>query len=110
MEVKWSYIKSQLEAAVKFISANNKHFNGQDDAIREAMLDSAKNLVKNFPDNSWTSTMGYHVLLQTREVESVDSDSNEAFVEFWVDPGLSSNINWTSNEDLFTEVINTKDL
>jgi hypothetical protein len=104
MEIKWGYAKSQLEAAVKFISANNEVFAGRDDYIREAMLDTAKRLVERFPDVHWMATMGYMVTLRIEEIESMDADENEAFIEFTVDAGLASK-DWNDG-DYFFETIN----
>ena len=106
MEIKWGYSKSQLEAAVKFISANNEAFTGQIDYIRNSMLDTAKRLVERFPDVHWMATMGYMVTLRIEEIESMDADSNEAFIEFTVDAGLNHK-DWNDG-DYFFEIINVK--
>lgn len=106
MEIRWGYSKSQLEAAVKFISANNDSFHGKDDYIRASMLGTAKKLVERFPDIHWMATMGYHVSLRIEAIESMDEDTNEAFIEFNVDPGLAQK-NWNDG-DYFFETINVK--
>ena len=106
MEVKWGYSKSQLEAAVRFISAHNDSFTGQEEHIRNSLLDAAKRLVNQFPDSNWLSTMGFHVSASIDDIESMDSDENEVFIEFWVDPALGTK-NWNDG-DYFFETVNVK--
>ena len=108
MEVSWNYSKSQLDAAVRFISSNNKHFLDKDSIIRAELLECAKSLVRDFPNVNHRATMGFLVLADVTSIESIDEDINELFIEFWVDPALGTR-NW-DDSDYFSEVVDTKKL
>lgn len=90
MEVKITYSKPQLEAAVKFIARNNSHFQGQTDYIRNSILEHMRKLALQ-PDEWLSGTMGY-VLWGDREDEGIDSDENSIRFEISVDPSLGYDI------------------
>lgn len=106
MKIKISYSKSQLEACIKFISANNEHFRGKDDAIRQSMRLSIETLIQGFPNTTASGTMGYMVYAHDLAEEGLDEDENQMFFEFSVDPGLGSK-NWT-DDDYHSEIVTIK--
>lgn len=90
MEVKVSYSKPQLEAAVKHIARYNEHFQGQKDYIRNSILEHMRQIALN-PDSWMGGTMGY-TLMGDREDEGLDSDTNRIHFEILVDPALCSDL------------------
>jgi hypothetical protein len=104
MEVKISYCKTQLEAAVKFIARNNEHFLGQKDFIRDEILKHMKKIAAD-PEQWWGGTMGY-TLIGDRIDESIDFDQNEITFEILVDPNLGADV---EENDWVNEVITSED-
>jgi hypothetical protein len=94
MEVKICYDQCQLDKAVDFIAKNNSNFFGQDDYIRNCMLDHMREMARD-PERWMQSTMGY-CLVGDREFENVDCDENSIRFEIWVDPvlGVLDEFNW----------------
>ena len=92
------YSKEQLEAAVLFISKNNRAFKGKKDAIRKSINGSINELVAKFPDMNSISTMGYIVLGSADQIEGIDHDTNLLRIDIMVDPGLS--LDWESIEEV----------
>ena len=100
MEVKITYSKPQLEAAVKFIARNNPHFQGQKDYIRDQILEHMRRIALQ-PGEWLAGTMGY-VLWGDREDEGLDSDENSIRFEISVDPSLGYDID---SEDYQEEMV-----
>lgn len=98
MKIKVLYSKSELEATVEFVSIYNKHFIGESSAIRQAILNEIDSLVSRFPNPPFIGTMGFMVEGDVLEVESVDSDENVMFVNFYVNPRLMTNQPHTDEE------------
>jgi len=92
------YSKEQLEAAVNFISKNNRAFKGKKDYIRKSINSSISELVAKFPNLNSISTMGYTIIGSAEQVEGIDHDTNELLVEIMVDPGLA--LDWESAEEI----------
>lgn len=107
IEVKWTYSKSQLEAAVKFISKHNENFYGKDDYIRESILGSMHRIVEGYPNTTHIATMGYIITYSVDSLESMDDDETTLSVEVWVDPTLGAR-DWSNNSDWITQTINVK--
>ena len=106
MKIKVSYSESQLEACIKFISANNETFRGKDEAIRQSLRRSIQNLIDGFPNSTMSGTMGYFVSVADIVEEGIEDDQNEMFLEFTVDPGVGKK-NWT-DDDYHSEVVDVK--
>lgn len=88
MEVKVSYSKKQLDAAVDFIAKNNKHFLYQHDYIRGTILKCITDLAFSQDlEFMYTGTMGFFVVAE-KEFEDFDNDQNTCNVEILVDPAL----------------------
>lgn len=93
MQVRLSYDIDQLNDAVKYISINNKSFRGKDSEIKENLLKDIKKMAKAaLPDNNtyYLGTMGYIIIIDSVELESIENDHNTVFVEILVDPTLGN--------------------
>lgn len=88
MDVIIEYSKVQLEAAAKFIEANNPSFKGKLAYVRRSIRDSIFELAEKFPHLSSLSTMGYTVAGRSYRVEGIDNDYNAFTVDITVDPAV----------------------
>lgn len=86
MEVRITYSKEQLDAAVEFISTHNSYFLGKKDYIRESILKSMRRIAKD-PEQWINGTMGY-VLWGEREFEGMNNDENTVHFDISVNPAL----------------------
>lgn len=100
MEVKLSYSKGQLEAAVDFISENNKYFLGKKQEIRDSILKSMRRIAQD-PEQFINGTMGY-VVWGDREFEGMNCDENTIHFDITVKPDLGSD-----EEDEYIEEVIT---
>lgn len=96
MKVVYKYSKTQLNDAVAFISKNNHYFLGMTSRIELAILDEMKNLSKKFPQETWTSTMGFTIQSELLSEEDLDYNNNTLLFTILVDPSVS-------NQDRFIE-------
>jgi hypothetical protein len=101
MIVKVKYSNSELEAAVKFISKNNKRFRGKDQEIQDSIIETIRRLaISATPGNeTYTAgTLGYVVNIVDVYLESIDSDENIVLVEILVNPALG-NTDWSDSDN-----------
>lgn len=101
MEVRITYSKEQLEAAVDFISDNNIYFLGKKEEIRQSILDMMRKIAKD-PDDFINGTMGF-VLWGEREFEGMNSDENTIHFDITVNPNLGSDEDETYIEEVLNE-------
>lgn len=99
-EVKYSYSKPQLEAAVKFIARHNQHFLGQTDYIRKSIIENMERIAMT-PEDWLSGGMGY-TLWGDREDEGINSDYNSITFQISVDPDLGND---PDSSDYIEEVI-----
>lgn len=104
MKIKVIYSKSELDATVKFVSTYNKFFAGKDSEIRAAILRTVEGVVEQFPNPPFTGTMGFMIEGEVLEIESVDSDDNVLWINFYVNPRLMTEEPLT-DEDLDLDTI-----
>lgn len=88
MEVKYTYSKVQLEAAVQFIGRHNEHFENRFDYIRKSILDNMKELAEHFPNCYYIGTMGYLISADVVSEEDIDNDENSVMFDITVDPAV----------------------
>lgn len=103
MEVKFTYSRKQLEAAVKFIGTNNPSFIGHFKHIRDSILSHMHELAAQFPNSQYIATMGYQVRGDILSQESIDEEANIVMFEIAVDPSLSQDT-W-GNDDAIDTII-----
>lgn len=104
MEVKLIYSKSQLDCAVEFLSDKNPYFLGQDDLIRETIVECMIEVARD-PDRTFSSTMGF-VLNAERDFEGIDCDENTCQIEIGVDPSIHMDDRWL-DEDSQNKIVET---
>ena len=93
MQVRLSYDIDQLNDVIKYISINNKFFMGKNSEIKENLLKDIKAMAKVvLPENNayYFGTMGYIIIIDSIELESIENDHNTVFVEILVDPSLGN--------------------
>lgn len=86
MEIKITYSQMQLECAIDYISQNNQNFLGQEEEIKNTIMEYMTKIAKD-PDATFVSIMGF-ILVADREFESLDNDENICNVEIYVDPSM----------------------
>ena len=81
----YRYSKIQFDAAVKFLSAHNSFYLGQDKNIGTALSSHIKSLVNS--EQPWLATMGFTI---SKSLESEDDAPEEWWIEINIDPAVSS--------------------
>lgn len=104
MQVVCKYSKTQFNEAVAFISKNNLHFLGMTRDIELAIIDAMNNLSKKFPEDSWTSTMGFTVQSEVFSEEDLVDNNNTLLFTILVDPSLGNEDRYV-DEDYITNII-----
>lgn len=99
MEIKYTYSKVQLEAAVQFIGTHNEFFENKFDHIRQSILDNMKDLAERFPDCYYIGTMGYLISGDVISEEDIDNDENTVMFDITVDPAVGKN-KWGNSDDV----------
>ena len=104
MEVKFSYSRAQLNAAVKFIAKNNPYYHNQYEGIRASIWNNINELVERFPHMTSVSTMGYWIEASVESIEGIDDEENILRLEIWVNPSIGKDE--FSEEDTITQTFN----
>lgn len=87
MDVKVVYSQLQLEYAVGFLSVNNSSFLGQENEIRQTILNEINHLVGD-PNIPFVSVMGF-TLISDWTFAGIDFDENICHIEILVDPSIN---------------------
>jgi len=104
MEVKLSFSKMQLDAAVKFIAENNPSYINQYEEIRSSIWYHINEIVERFPHMTGVSTIGYWIEASVESIEGIDDEENVLRLEIWVNPSIGKDE--FSEEDTITQTCN----
>lgn len=110
MDVRFIYSKTQLEATVDFIAANNKSFIGRHSYIRESLLSHMIELASKYPDCYYIGTMGYLISGDVLSQEDIESDINLVMFDISVDPSLSSDNRWSDGDSIGVNITVNKNV
>lgn len=98
MKIRIEYSKTQLDECVKFISDHNLSFQGRESYIRDSILSNVRELANKFPDGTFISTMGYSIQAFVESMEGIDEDVNVLRLEFMVDPAVSMDYEYATED------------
>lgn len=88
MKIKISYSEEEFNETVKFILKNNYFIeDATEEKIKLSLISSMKELASH-KDRSNIAIMGYIIVVEESEEESLDSDENTVYLKIYVDPAL----------------------